>query len=72
MREELCMLLNSIDGAYFDFVSAIMFYAEKKSERLEKVLEYIKNNPGVNTSDVVKFVSDQPDFYEDAAYQNVV
>ena len=65
---ELAALLNNIEDSYFDFVSAILHYAEKKPARLEAVLGYIKENPDIKSSDVVKFVSDQPDFFEDAAY----
>jgi hypothetical protein len=69
---ELTGLLNEIEDSYFDFVSAILRYAEKKPSRLNNVLEFIKCNPGVKSSDVVKFVSDQPDFFEDAAHMKVV
>lgn len=68
---ELSALLNNIEDAYFDFVSAILHYAEKKPSRFEAVLGYIKANPNVKSSDVVKFVSNQPDFFEDAAYIDV-
>ena len=69
---ELTKLLNEIDDAYFDFVSAMLHYADKKESRQKVLLEYLKSNPGVKASDVVKFVSDQPDFSEDAAYMKVV
>lgn len=68
---ELAELLNGIEDAYYDFVSAILHYAEKKESRCEALLTFIRSNPGVKSSDVVKFVSDQPDFYEDASYMNV-
>lgn len=32
---------------------------------------YIKENPGAKSSDIVKFISEQSDFYEDAAYMQV-
>jgi hypothetical protein len=65
---ELSALLNSIEDAYFDFVSAMLHYAEKKESRQETLLAYLKANPYVKSSDVVKFVSEQPDFFEDAAF----
>ena len=68
---ELSALLNGIEDSYFDFVSAMLHYAEKKPSRLEALLKYIKANPNVKSSDVVKFVSDQPDFFEDSAYMKV-
>ena len=69
--EELVCLLNRVDDSYFDFVLAMIHYAEKKPDRLRRVLDYIKNNPNALSSDIIKFVSEQEDFYEDAAYMNV-
>ena len=71
IMEELVCLLNRVDDSYFDFVSAMIHYAEKKPDRLRRVLDYIKNNPNALSSDIIKFVSEQEDFYEDAAYMNV-
>ena len=65
--EELKSLLNSIEDTYEDFVSGILHYAGKSSERTGAVLSFLKNHPEATSSDVVKFVSDRPDFYEDAA-----
>lgn len=70
--EELTALLNEIEDSYYDFVSAMLHYAEKKTARLNSMLDFIKSNPNVKSSDVVKFVSDQQDFFEDAAYMKVV
>ncbi len=57
--------LERIPNAYFGFVAGISTYAKKKPERLIKVMDYIKNNPHASTSDIIKFVAAQPDFYED-------
>lgn len=69
--EELTALLVNIEDSYYDFISAIVHYSEKNQSRLEAVLEFIKSHPEAKSSDVVKFVSDQEDFFEDAAYMNV-
>ena len=69
--KELTELLNNIDGSYSDFVNAIVHYTAKNDSRLERVLGFIKDNPNANSSDVVRFVSEQPDFAEDAAYIQV-
>ena len=65
--EELTALLNGIEDSYFDFVLAMQQYARKKPSRLETLINYMKNNPNAKSSDVINFVSEQPDFYEDAA-----
>lgn len=69
--EELKILLNGISDSYFDFISAMIHYAEKKPERLEKLIKYIKENPTAKSSDIIRFVSEQADFYEDAACMRV-
>ena len=62
--EELYKKLNAIPNSYFGFVMGIVSYAKKKPERLQKVLDFIDNSDGITSSDVVKFVMDQPDFHE--------
>ncbi|MCR5221875.1 MAG: hypothetical protein K6D90_03345 [Lachnospiraceae bacterium] len=69
--KELAELLNAIEDSYFDFVSAILHYAEKKQSRQDILLAYLRDHTNVKSSDVVKFVSDQPDFFEDAAFGKV-
>ena len=69
--EELKELLINIPESYKDFVDAVIHYAGKKTSRLEAVRALVVNNPDVSSSDVVKFISDQPDFAEDAAYMQV-
>ena len=66
--DELKTLLNQVEDTYYDFVVAVLQYAKKKQSRTEVVVEYIKKNPKANTSDILEFISDQPDFYEDAAF----
>ena len=68
---ELKELLVNINDSYPDFVDAVVHYAKKKESRLEVVLNYLKNNTGADSSDVLLFISNQPDFMEDAAYMSV-
>jgi hypothetical protein len=65
--DELSDRLNSVKDAYYDFISAVIHYAEKKPERLEAVLSFIRENPKALSSDIVEFISRQDDFFEDAA-----
>ena len=69
--EELTALLNAIDDSYYDFVSAMINYAAKIPTRQKLLVDYIKNTPNLKSSDVVRFVSEQNDFFEDAAYMEV-
>ena len=66
--KELEEKLKSIEDTYEDFVGGILQYCKKKKSRLDAVLEYINLNPNCSSSDVVEFVSNQPDFKEDAAH----
>ena len=62
--EELITRLKEIPDTYDNFVLGIINYAEKKPERLKKVLHFIESSKNLMTSDIVKFVMDQPDFHE--------
>lgn len=57
--------MRAIPDSYEGFVQGIYTYVRKKPERLERVMNYINNNKGVISSDVVEFVLQQPDFHED-------
>lgn len=65
---ELASLLWKIKDAYWDYVVGVIVYAKKKPERMKIVTEYVKAHMDATTSDIVWFISNQPDFYDDAAY----
>ena len=56
--------LVMVPDTYSDFVSGIIHYSLKKPERMNVVMEYLEKHPDAMSSDIVKFVSDQPDFME--------
>ena len=66
--EDFTVMLNNIEDSYYGFVAAVLIYVKKKQTRFDKVKEYIENNPTALSSDILAFISDQDDFYEDAAY----
>lgn len=66
--EEFTIMLDNIEDSYYGFVVAVLTYVKKKQTRFDKVKEYIENNPTALSSDILAFISDQDDFYEDAAY----
>ena len=68
--EELRKMLSNVSDSYYDFVAIVAHYAEKKPERLNTVIGYMKDHPSADTSDILGFISDRPDFYEDAAEYN--
>lgn len=67
--EELKGKLKKIKGSYDSFVIAVIVYAKKKECRLTTVNDYIDNHPSATTSDILSFISEQPDFEEDLSEQ---
>ncbi len=63
--EELTNKLNSIPDAYIGFVAGIITYVKRKPERLKAVLDFMDSSDSLLSSDIVEFVMNQPDFYED-------
>ncbi len=63
-NDELYAKLNAIPDSYYGFVEGIISYAKKKPERIDKVLRFIDSTSNPTSSDVVKFVMEQPDFHE--------
>ncbi len=62
--EELENKLKAIPDSYYGFVVGIINYVKQNPCRLQKVLRFINSTKDLTSSDVVKFVSDQPDFHE--------
>lgn len=62
---ELISNLNMIQGSYLSFVIGAASYASKKPERLIAVINYLNSSDSLTASDVVEFILDQPDFFED-------
>ena len=64
--EELRTMLKNVPDSYEDFVIGMMNYASFSEERKQKLADYLEKNPGADTSSIIRFVSDSPDFYDDA------
>ena len=62
--DELYAKLNAIPDSYFGFVMGITAYAKQKPEHLDMLLHFLDSASNPTSSDVVKFVMDQPDFHE--------
>lgn len=66
--EELTIMLNNVEDSYYDFIVAVLTYVKKKQKRFDKVKAFIEKNPTALSSDILAYISEQEDFYEDAAY----
>lgn len=60
--------LNNVAASYYGFVVAVLTYVKKKNSRFKIVEQFMNDNPSASTSDILSFISEQDDFYEDAAY----
>lgn len=65
---ELTTKLNNVEDSYYGFVAGVLSYVKKKESRYKIVSEYIDNNPNALASDILEFISNQEDFYDDAVY----
>lgn len=68
--EELEIKLNNVVDSYYGFVVAVLTYVKNKRTRLEVVENYMNNNPSALSSDILEFISEQDDFYEDITYSH--
>lgn len=66
--EEFTIRLDNVKDSYYGFVVAVLNYVKKKSSRFEAVKAFMDEHPEALSSDILEFISDQDDFYEDAAY----
>ena len=64
--KEFAIKLNNIPSLYNSFTTAVLNYVKKKPSRFETVKNFMKSLPSSNSSDVLLFISQQPDFYEDS------
>ena len=66
--ETFTVRLNNVADSYYGFVVAVLTYVNNNKTRLAIVEEFINNNPLALSADILSFISEQDDFYEDAAY----
>ena len=66
--ENFTIRLNNVPDSYYDFVVAVLTYVKKKESRLAVVEDFMNSHPSAQSSDILDFISNQRDFYEDAAY----
>ena len=68
--EELISRLNVIPDSYFEFVDTVIAFAEEKEMHLKQLIEYLNSNPSATPSDILKFITFQPDFFDDELEQD--
>ena len=63
--EEIYNKIAMIPDAYFEFIDSVMSYVKKKPERIRIVSNYLSENDDLKSSDVLRFIINQPDFFDD-------
>lgn len=66
MMEQLSIRLNNVKDTYYGFIVAVLNYVKKKQSRYDAVTQFMNDNPNALSSDILKYICDQDDFYEDA------
>ncbi len=69
--EEFVIRLNNVEDSYYDFIVAVLTYVKKKKSRADAVSKFMDDHPEAKTDDILDYISEQDDFYEDAAYARV-
>ena len=62
--ELLIQRLNSMPNSYYEFVDSVVDYAKAKKTHFDLLLEYMDNNVSATPSDIIRFISHQPDFHD--------
>ncbi|MBQ1871049.1 MAG: hypothetical protein II147_02550 [Lachnospiraceae bacterium] len=62
--EELYNKLIAVPDSYFAFVMGILAYAKKKPAKIPVIINFINENENITSSDIIEFISLQPDFHE--------
>ncbi len=60
--EELQKLLEEVSGSYTGFVAGLLAYAQHSDRKCRKLIEYIKENPNENTSDILFYADSELGF----------
>ena len=66
--EDFAIRLNKVVDSYYGFIAAVLTYVKNKESRLGAVEEFMNNHPSALSSDILEFISEQDNFYDDAVY----
>ncbi len=62
---ELKRLLIRVPDSYYDFVVSMLDEASKSEQKKVGLIDFLKDNPGAMSSDVIKFLVDDLGGYDD-------
>ncbi len=67
--EEFTIRLSNVPGSYDSFVGGVLDYVKRKPSRLDAVEAFMDEHPAATTSEILWFISNQRDVYEDMALE---
>ena len=62
--KELIARLREIPDSYIGFMAGVVIYTSRSADGMKAVTDYMDANENLTTSDIVKFISEQPDFHD--------
>ncbi|MCQ2515479.1 MAG: hypothetical protein MJ094_01285 [Saccharofermentans sp.] len=63
--DNLIKRLYAVPDSYFEFVDSIIDYASSDASHYTLIMNYLNNNKESTSSDILYFISTQPDFFDD-------
>ena len=65
--KELIQRLSMVPDAYDGFIIGVIKYVEKDPSHVEILNNYMRGNADLKSSDIIKFIIEQPDFHDYSA-----
>ena len=62
--EELIAKLKRVPDSYIVFIAGVVVYTYRSPEGLSEVVDYLDTEGDLTTSDIIRFVSERPDFHD--------
>lgn len=66
--KELITKLYKVQDAYDGFVHGVLAYVKNDPGRCKRVMGFIKNNPEAMSSDILEYILEQRDLYNDVVF----
>jgi len=65
--KELIQRLSMVPDAYDGFIIGVINYAKKDPSHVKNLDNYMKDRTDLTSSDIVRFIIEQPDFHDYSA-----
>ena len=62
--KDLITRLREVPDSYIGFMAGVVIYTSRSADGMKAVTDFMDANEDLTTSDIIKFISDQPDFHD--------